>query len=130
MRCIAAILIWFLSMSQVWADEGAPADTTKSLIIDALSQAQLLADYCPFVKVNETRMTEVLKNAGIKRSDLFRLGDQIEDSNSYKGPVTYGASFATEIQADMSIKGVCYHLKVRFGPEGETITNLVIPTKP
>ena len=121
-KLISGFIATLLLATPASAGEFAPDNTAKSLIVDAISQVFTLADRCPDFKINENRLGKLMIEAGLVPTDFGQGG-------TYFGPFLYSRNFATEIVADMSIKGYCYHLKIRFGPEGETIENLVIPAK-
>jgi len=121
-KLISGFIATLLLATPASAGEFAPDNTAKSLIVDAISQVFTLADLCPFFKINENRLGVLIVEAGLIPADFGQDG-------TYFGPFLYGRNFANEIAVDMSTKGYCRHLKTRFGPEGETIENLVIPAK-
>lgn len=97
----------------------AMADTTKNMIADAIGQITYLSQACGTYKINENKLTEVLANAGLTMADL--------EDGDYKAPYLFAIALASEIAADMSMAGTCYHLKNRFGAEGYTVVDLVVP---
>lgn len=104
--------------SLVFAGPASATDDVKRFVADAVGQVQWLAQTCGRHPISDKRLRRLLSDAGMRVAD-------IDDGGRFHGAYVAGRALANEIGADMSLQGVCYHLKARFGPDGAVVPGLV-----